>query len=64
MATLIVGWLCAFHDPVEGGGSIFSLLRNGSFVIMEPSKSEDSQTQTETQHCIARAISYPSRARS
>ncbi|KAG8943890.1 hypothetical protein FRC04_002431 [Tulasnella sp. 424] len=49
-ASLILGWLSAFHDPVEGGG-ILSTLRNGSFVIMEPSGSEESflsQTNTET----------------
>ncbi|KAG8967374.1 hypothetical protein FRC05_002084 [Tulasnella sp. 425] len=49
-ASLILGWLWAFHDPVERGG-VLSALRNGSFVIREPSGSEElflSQTHTET----------------
>ncbi|KIO24945.1 hypothetical protein M407DRAFT_25694 [Tulasnella calospora MUT 4182] len=48
MATLILGWLCAFHDPVEGGGSILSVLRNGPFTIMEGSGSAASQTHGQT----------------
>ncbi|KIO21751.1 hypothetical protein M407DRAFT_28677 [Tulasnella calospora MUT 4182] len=50
-ATLVLVWLCVFQDPVENRGGILSALRNGSFVIMEPSTSEEfvlSRTQTET----------------
>ncbi|KIO27243.1 hypothetical protein M407DRAFT_23551 [Tulasnella calospora MUT 4182] len=50
-ATMVLGWLCVFQDPVENRGGILSALRNGSFVIMEPSTSQEfllSQTQTET----------------
>ncbi|KIO24955.1 hypothetical protein M407DRAFT_25704 [Tulasnella calospora MUT 4182] len=50
-ASLVLGWLFAFQDPIENRGGIFSALRNGSFVIMETSTSEKlllSQTQTET----------------
>ncbi|KAG8943891.1 hypothetical protein FRC04_002432 [Tulasnella sp. 424] len=50
-ATLILGWLWAFHDPVEGAGGVLSALRNGSFAIKEPSGTENlfsSQTHTET----------------
>ncbi|KIO24632.1 hypothetical protein M407DRAFT_25971 [Tulasnella calospora MUT 4182] len=50
-ATLVLGWLYVFQDPVESRAGILSALRNGSFVIMEPSTSKEflfSQTQTET----------------
>ncbi|KAG9046226.1 hypothetical protein FS837_004824 [Tulasnella sp. UAMH 9824] len=49
--TLILGWLCASLDPVEGRGGFFSALRNGSFVVTEPSASDEfllSEMQTET----------------
>lgn len=51
MATLILGWICGFHDPLENGEGILSALRNGSFAIVEPSTPREflfSQTQTET----------------
>ncbi|KAG9041826.1 hypothetical protein FS837_011690, partial [Tulasnella sp. UAMH 9824] len=51
MATLVLGWLCAFHDPSEGGGNVLSALRNGSFAIMETYGSEGlalSNTHAET----------------
>ncbi|KIO25539.1 hypothetical protein M407DRAFT_25137 [Tulasnella calospora MUT 4182] len=50
-ATLVLGWLCVFQDPVDNRGGILFALRNGSFVIMEPSTSQEfllSETQTET----------------
>ncbi|KIO24944.1 hypothetical protein M407DRAFT_25693, partial [Tulasnella calospora MUT 4182] len=56
MATLILGWLCAFHDPVEGGEGVLSVLRNGTFAIMEGSGSEDfaaPQTHGETLRILA-----------
>lgn len=51
LATLILGWICAFHDSLENGGGILSVLRNGSFAIVEPSTPTEflfSLTQTET----------------
>ncbi|KAG9043138.1 hypothetical protein FS837_009965, partial [Tulasnella sp. UAMH 9824] len=51
MATLTLGWLCAFRDSDEGSGGVLPVLRNGSFVITESSKSEGSlpsQPQEET----------------
>lgn len=50
-STLILAWLWAFHDPVEGGGSVLAALRNGSFAIREPSGPGESflfQTHSET----------------
>ncbi|KIO32778.1 hypothetical protein M407DRAFT_18241 [Tulasnella calospora MUT 4182] len=52
-ATLMLGWLYAFHDPIAAGGGIMSAFRNGSFVIKEPSslaneESLPSQAHTET----------------
>ncbi|KIO24948.1 hypothetical protein M407DRAFT_25697 [Tulasnella calospora MUT 4182] len=52
-ATLILGWLYAFHDPVAAGGGIMSAVQNGTFVIKETSgsaskESLSSQTHTET----------------
>ncbi|KAG9041829.1 hypothetical protein FS837_011693 [Tulasnella sp. UAMH 9824] len=54
IATLMLGWLYAFHDPVAAGGGFMAAIRNGSFVINEPSgsatdeESTSTQTQTET----------------
>lgn len=51
-ATLILGWLYTFHDPIATGGGMMSAVRNGTFAIMEPSGSaiEDStSSQTHTQ---------------
>ncbi|KIO21752.1 hypothetical protein M407DRAFT_28678 [Tulasnella calospora MUT 4182] len=52
-ATLILGWIYAYHDPVAAGGGIMSAVRNGTFVIKEPSglageESLSSQTHTQT----------------
>ncbi|KIO25545.1 hypothetical protein M407DRAFT_25143, partial [Tulasnella calospora MUT 4182] len=52
-ATLIVGWLYKFHDPVTAGGGIMSAVGNGTFVIKETSgrastEPLSSQTHTET----------------
>ncbi|KAG9041827.1 hypothetical protein FS837_011691 [Tulasnella sp. UAMH 9824] len=52
-ATLILGWLYAFHDLIAAGGGIIAAVRNGTFVIREPSgpaveQSTFSQTHTQT----------------
>lgn len=51
-ATLILGWLWIFHDPVATGGGIMSAVQNGTFAIREPSGSaigESTSSQTHTQ---------------
>lgn len=51
-ATLILGWLYAFHDPVSAGGGIMSAVRNGTFAIREssgPATEESISSQTHTQ---------------
>ncbi|KAG8991013.1 hypothetical protein FRB90_001495 [Tulasnella sp. 427] len=41
-ATLILSWVYAYHDPVAAGGGVIASLRNGTFVIKEPSKPDAS----------------------
>ncbi|KAG8991014.1 hypothetical protein FRB90_001496 [Tulasnella sp. 427] len=37
LGSLILGWVCVFHDCVESGGSVLAAIRNGTFAILEPS---------------------------